>query len=268
MIWLAVGLGLVVLLVVIGVASGRSEQKNAPQKLAQAQQAWANKDAKATLAALQGALVEAKDDAGTTRLRDAVKLLDDVLTSVGANPKPLTADIFKGSGVDQEALDRAQKFTESASEKGRVWGELLALDTPLLDVDEQDGAAPNALERTEADVAVTNEVGKAFLFNGPDAVLKLVEEKLPTASPALKIDLLSQRAAAHSMNEKRDLALADYQACVDGEPSSVVHRTNLAESLLEFGRVADAKAHLVAAQGLARTAKQKEGLQKILQWFA
>lgn len=268
MIWLAVGLGLVVLLVIIGVVSGRAEQKNAPEKFAAAQQAWVSKDVQATLAALHGALVEAKDEAGTTRLRGAVALLEEVITSAGANPKPLTADIFKGSAVDQEALDRAQKYAQSASEKGRVWGELLALDTPFLDVDPEDGAAPDALVRTEADVAVSNEVGKSLLFNGADATIKLIEEKLPSASPALKIDLLSQRAGAHLFNEKRELALADYQACVEGEPSSVVHRTNLAESLLEFGRVADAKAHLVVAQQQARTAKQKEGLEKILRWFA
>lgn len=263
MVWLGIGLGVVALLVLFGVFASRSEQKNAPLKLAAAQQAWASKDLKATLSALEGALVEATDDAGQARLKSALSLLDEVLTASGANPKPLT----DGALGDEKALDRAQAFAKAAAEKGRVWGELLALDTPFLEVDEEDGANPNALVRTEEDVKVSNEVGKSLLFDGADKTIALIEEKLPSASPALRADLLSQRAGAHLLNERRDLALLDHQACVELEPNSVVHRTNLAESLLEVGKVADAKGHLVAAQKLARTAKQREGLQRMLRWF-
>lgn len=98
-------LGVVVVLALIGVLSARRERLRAPDRLAEAQEAFRQGDRDATLRALHDALHVPLDDHYAPEdariARQTVTLVGRVLEDIGVDPRPLIAEL-------EQALARAE----------------------------------------------------------------------------------------------------------------------------------------------------------------
>lgn len=276
---IAVVVVVVVLLAIKGMQVAKLERAEAPAHFKAAQEAFAKGDTAAALRELSVSFFEADHySADEAKLElEVVGLAEKIAQQRGTNIQDVTVELKKaleaavaaGPGGADVVTDHSatfKKFIEAAGEHpDKLVDALSAASTKFLSLDLEDAGPRTCGELTAEQSALVTKSGRTMAFGGPDKALQMLDEALAAgATGRFRIDLLSQRGGAHSIQGNHEAARADYQTCCELEPDYAMHFTNLAEALEALGRRDEARAAASKGVEVGRTKGERSGAEAIV----